>query len=193
MKGQRVGYKRVSTIVQNTERQLSGVEVDRLFEDKVSGKDTNRPQLQELIKYVREGDTVIIHSMDRLARNLIDLRKLINDFTGRGVAVQFIKEGLTFTGQDSPMNVLLLNMLGAVAEFERAFILERQAEGIALAKERGAYKGRKQSLSDEQIALALAEVNQGIPKTKVAAKFGISRQTLYDYIAEFGSDASETA
>src|SRR5271170_7247718 len=141
--GQTVGYRRVSTLDQNTTRQLDGVELDRVFEDKLSGKDTNRPQLTAMLAHVREGDTVIVHSLDRLGRNLVDLRRIVSDLTERGVKVQFIKENLIFSGEDSPMSNLLPSMLGAVAEFERALILERQREGIAIAKRAGVYKGRK--------------------------------------------------
>ena len=114
-----VGYIRVSSVDQNTERQLEGVELDKVFKDKASGKDTSRPQLQAALDYVREGDVLVVHSMDRLARNLDDLRKIVLDLTKRGVHVQFVKESLIFTGEDSPMSNLLLSMLGAVAEFER--------------------------------------------------------------------------
>ena len=115
MNGQRVGYVRVSTVEQNTERQLDGVAVDKRFEDKASGKDTARPQLAAVLEYVRDGDTLVVHSMDRLARSLEDLRRLVRELTARGVRVEFVKENLTFTGEDSPMSNLLLSMLGAVA------------------------------------------------------------------------------
>jgi len=134
MNGQKIGYKRVSSIDQNTARQLDGVPLDKLFEDKASGKDTNRPELQAALSYCREGDTLVVHSMDRLARSLVDLRGLVTELTGRGIAVEFAKENLRFNGDDSPVSVLLLSMLGAVAEFERALILGRQREGIVLAK-----------------------------------------------------------
>ena len=116
MTGQRIGYRRVSTIDQNTARQLDGLAIDKVFEDKASGKDTVRPQLQAAMEFCREGDTLLVHSMDRLARNLTDLRMLVRQLTERGVAVQFQKEALTFTGEDSPMANLLLPMLGAAAE-----------------------------------------------------------------------------
>jgi DNA invertase Pin-like site-specific DNA recombinase len=147
MVGQRIGYVRVSSVEQNTDRQLEGLELARTFTDKASGKDTQRPELEQLLKFVREGDTVVVHSMDRLARNLDDLRRLVADLTKRGVKIQFVKESLTFTGEDSPMSNLLLSVMGAFAEFERALIRERQREGVALAKQRGAYKGRKKTLS----------------------------------------------
>lgn len=140
-RGQRVGYIRVSTTDQNTARQLDGVELDRIFEDKASGKDARRPRLQELLAYVREGDTVIVHSMDRLARNVDDLRRIVTELSGRGVRVEFQREGVVFTSEDNPMNTLLLTMLGAVAEFLRAQNLENQREGIAKAKQAGKYKG----------------------------------------------------
>src|SRR4051812_27232232 len=139
MSGQKVGYIRVSTLDQNTERQLEGLALDRVFTDKASGKDTRRPELENLLSFVRGGDTVVVHSMDRLARNLDDLRQIVHTLTGKGVRIAFVKEQLTFTGEDSPMASLLLSVMGAFAEFERALIHERQREGIALAKQRGAY------------------------------------------------------
>ncbi len=139
MTGQRIGYIRVSTFDQNPERQLEGVKVDRAFSDKASGKDVKRPQLEALISFARTGDTVVVHSMDRLARNLDDLRRIVQTLTQRGVHIEFVKEHLSFTGEDSPMANLMLSVMGAFAEFERALIRERQREGIALAKQRGAY------------------------------------------------------
>ena len=150
-KGQRIGYVRVSSYDQNPDRQLENETLDRVFTDKASGKDVNRPQLEEMIQFVREGDTVVVHSLDRLARNLDDLRNLVKNLNDRGVKIQFVKEGLTFTGEDSPMSNLLLSVMGAFAEFERALIKERQREGIELAKKRGVYKGRKKALSEKDI------------------------------------------
>jgi DNA invertase Pin-like site-specific DNA recombinase len=146
----RVGYVRVSSVDQNTVRQLDGTAVERTFTDKASGKDTTRPKLDELLAFVRDGDTVIVHSMDRIARNLDDLRRIVRTLTGKGVRVEFVKENLIFTGEDSPMATLLLSVMGAFAEFERALILERQREGITAAKQRGVYTGRKPALTDEQ-------------------------------------------
>lgn len=180
-KGQRVGYVRVSSVGQNTERQLDGVQVDRCFTDKASGKDTLRPQLEALLEFVREGDTVVVHSMDRLARNLDDLRKLVLTLTNRGIKVQFVKESLTFSGEDSPMAMLLLSMLGAVAEFERSLIKERQREGIAIAKAKGVYRGRKPSLNAGQIEELRKRIAVGDKKAVIAREFGISRETLYQY------------
>jgi len=182
MKGQRIGYLRVSTFEQNTARQLEGIDVDKIFTDRASGKDTKRPELDALMQFVREGDTVVVHSMDRLARNLDDLRQIVRTLTGRGINIQFVKESLTFTGEDSPMATLLLSVMGAFAEFERALIRERQLEGIALAKQRGAYKGRKKTLSAEQIAELKERVANRENKTQIARDFGISRETLYQYL-----------
>ena len=137
----RIGYIRVSSLDQNAERQLDGVDLDKRFTDKASGRDTKRPQLQNALEYLREGDVLVVHSMDRLARNLDDLRKIVLGLTGRGVSVEFEKEQLTFTGEDSAMSNLLLSVMGAFAEFERSLIKERQREGIALAKRKGSTRG----------------------------------------------------
>lgn len=180
MNGQRVGYVRVSSVDQNTDRQLDGVPVDKRFEDRASGKDTARPQLTAALEYVREGDTLVVHSMDRLARSLEDLRRLVRELTARGVRVEFVKENLAFTGQDSPMSTLMLSMLGAVAEFERSMIRERQREGIALAKARGVYKGRKPALSEAQAAEVVARLAGGESATDLAREFGVARATVYN-------------
>jgi DNA invertase Pin-like site-specific DNA recombinase len=180
--GQKVGYIRVSSLDQNTARQLDGIELDHVFEDHASGKTANRQGLQAALKHVRAGDTLVVHSMDRMARSLDDLRRLVRELTARGVRVQFMKENLTFTGEDSPMSNLLLSMLGAVAEFERALIGERQREGIALAKIAGKYKGRKPSLSTEQQQTLKARAEAGENRSALAREYGISRQTLYTYL-----------
>ncbi|NLT23467.1 MAG: recombinase family protein [Syntrophorhabdus sp.] len=182
-KGQHIGYVRVSSVEQNTNRQLEGVELDRTFTDRASGKDTRRPALEELLRFVREGDVVIVHSIDRLARNLPDLRRIVEDLTGRGIQLRFVKENLTFSGDDSPMSTLLLSVMGAFAEFERALIRERQAEGIAAAKRRGVYKGRKKALSREQAEELKERVRNGERKSALAKAFRISRETLYRYLA----------
>jgi DNA invertase Pin-like site-specific DNA recombinase len=191
--GQRIGYIRVSTFEQNPERQLDQVQVDKVFTDKASGKDTLRPALDAMLSFVREGDTVVVHSMDRLARNLDDLRRIVQELVKRRICVEFVKEHLIFTGEDSPMATLMLSVMGAFAEFERALIRERQREGIALAKQRGAYRGRKKSLPPDRIADLRSRVAAGVAKAKVAREFGISRETLYNYLAEADSDAVRTA
>lgn len=184
MTGKRIGYIRVSSLDQNPQRQLEGIPLDRVFTDKATGKDTKRPALESLLSYVRDGDTVIVHSMDRLARNLDDLRHLVQRFTKAGVRVEFVKEVLTFTGEDSPMAILLLSVMGAFAEFERALIRERQREGIALAKKRGAYKGRKPKLTKDQIEQLKERVANREKIAAIARDMGISRTTLYQYLQE---------
>lgn len=186
-KGLQVGYLRVSTIDQSEVRQLEGIELDKRFTDKVSGRDRNRPGLERMIEFVREGDTVLCHSMDRLARNLDDLRLLVKKLTSKGVKVCFVKESLTFTGEDSPMANLLLSVMGAIAEFERELIKERQREGIAIAKKRGAYEGRKRVLTANQAAALLKRVSAGESKTKLAKELGVSRNTIYMYVGRGGN------
>jgi DNA invertase Pin-like site-specific DNA recombinase len=182
MKAIQVGYVRVSSLDQNTDRQLDGIALDKTFTDRCSGKDTKRPQLALALDFLREGDTLVVHSMDRLARNVDDLRHIVKILTADGIAVRFVKESLTFTGDDSPMNNLLLTLLGAVAEFERSMIHERQREGIAIAKTKGVYTGRKQQLSPQQVGELTTRVGHGEPKTKIARDLGISRNTLYNYL-----------
>jgi DNA invertase Pin-like site-specific DNA recombinase len=187
-KGQRVGYVRVSSVDQNTSRQLDGVELDRVFTDHASGGTTNRPALAEALAFVRDGDCLVVHSMDRLARNLDDLRRIVRELTERGVSVEFVKEGQTFTGDaSSPMANLMLSMLGAFAEFERALIRERQREGIAIAKqEPGKYRGRAPALTADQVAELRARdaAQGGRGRAALAREYGVSRQTLYAYLAQ---------
>lgn len=183
MSGQTVGYIRVSSTDQKTDRQLDGIQLDETFTDKASGGTTDRPELQKCLKHLRKGDTLVVHSMDRLARNLDDLRKIVLGLTERGVTVRFHKEGLTFSAdKKDAMGELLLNVMGAFAQFERSLIRERQAEGIAKAKEKGVYKGRRKALSPDQIAALIAEVKSGEPKASVAKRHRISRETLYQYL-----------
>lgn len=183
MSGQNIGYVRVSTVDQNTARQLAGVTLDKTFTDRASGKSADRPQLQLCLEYVREGDTLHIHSMDRLARNLDDLRGIVKRLTSKGVQVRFHKEGQVFTGDDSPMANLLLSLLGSISAFERELINERIREGVAIAKASGKYKGSQPKLNSDQAAALRARVATGVPKAAVAREFGISRETLYSYLA----------
>ena len=180
--GQRLGYVRVSSVDQNTARQLDGFDLDERFEDKCSGKDRERPALQALLKHARKGDHVYVHEMSRLARNLTDLLNLVKELTGRGIVVEFVKERLTFDGSQDKIGTLMLQIMGAVSEFERAMILERQREGIRVAQAKGTYRGRKAALSaaraDELRRLAAAGEN----KAALARSFGITRQTLYSYL-----------
>ena len=176
------GYKRVSTIDQSTERQLDGIKMDRVFEDKLSGKDRNRPQLELLLSILREGDTIHIHSMDRLARNTRDLLNLVEEINSKGCQVIFHTEHLTFEpNKTDPYQVLMMTMLGAVAQLERSLILQRQKEGVAIAKSKGKYKGKKHKLSPEQVA-ELKELSKTTSITSLAKKFGITRPTCYAYL-----------
>lgn len=179
MSGQQVGYIRVSSYDQNTSRQLEGVELGKIFEEKVSAKNTDRPQLQACLEYLREGDTLHVHSIDRLARNLVDLQELVGRLTSKGVSVRFHKENLVFTGQDDAIARLTLQMMGAFAEFERAMIKERQREGIAKAKAEGRCWGRKAKLGPDQVAEIRDKLSIGVSRKAIAEELGISRQTLY--------------
>ncbi|AZI44164.1 recombinase family protein [Deinococcus psychrotolerans] len=147
--------------------------------DKASGKDAKRPQLIELLDYARDGDVILVHSMDRLARNLDDLRRIVQALTDKGARVEFLKEGLNFTGEDSAMSQLLLNVMGAFAEFERSLIRERQREGVTLAKKKRVYKGRKKILSVEQVEQLKERIQAGERKAALARELNISRETLY--------------
>lgn len=180
--GLRLGYKRVSTHVQNLSRQLDGVMLDKEFTDIASGKNRDRPRLDELLAFAREGDTIIVHSMDRLARNLLDLRNIIQDLLKRGVTIEFKTEGLTFTGDDSPMSMFMLSVMGAFSEFERSINLERQKEGIAIAKAAGKFKGKKAYLTPQQAEELRTMNSAGVPKSRIARQFGIARATVYLYL-----------
>ncbi len=183
-----VGYARVSSTDQDNARQIASLNsygIGKLFEDKASGKDTQRPALTTALDYLREGDTFVVHSLDRLARNLVDLLNIVQGLTNKGVTVKFLKENLTFTGnKEDHIATLTLSMLGAFAQFERSLIKERQLEGIAIAKEQGRFKGKPLRLSNEQSAKLIAEdqKNQGKGRTALAAKYGMSRETLYRYL-----------
>jgi len=185
MKGQTVAYIRVSSLLQNTERQLDGVPRDRTFEDRLSGKDANRPALKEMLAFVREGDTVLVHSLDRLGRNIDDLREIVKGLVARGVTVKFASENLAFTPEGTNhFSELMLNMLGSFAQFERQLSKERQKEGVQLAKAKGVYKGRKQEMTTEKIMEIRDRVAGGEAKAQVAKALGISRDTLYRYLTD---------
>jgi DNA invertase Pin-like site-specific DNA recombinase len=173
----KIGYTRVSTLDQSTDRQELGD--IRIFEDKASGKSTDRPALQEMLAYIREGDEVVVYSIDRLARNLRDLEDIIKEVNSKGASVTFLTEKLTFSGSDDAMSTLMLQMMGAFSQFERSMIRKRQAEGIAAAKAKGKdspYKGRKQSI-DRKVVLKMLDAGEGM--TAVAKALGVSRQSIY--------------
>ena len=175
-KGQNVGYIRVSSAGQNTERQLDGMTFDELFIDKCSGSSTDRPQLQAMLKHVREGDTIHVHSIDRLARSLRDLGQIVDDLQDKGVGITFHKNDMSFSGKPSKTDKLLLNLLGAIAEFERELIRERQAEGIEKAKAKGKYQGRRADINKhERISQLKAE---GKSLREIAKTVGCSLSTV---------------
>lgn len=187
MAGQDIGYIRVSSVDQNEQRQLVDVKLDKIFIDKTSGKDTNRPSLIEMMNYARDGDTIHVHSIDRLARNLIDLKKIIQSLVDKNVSIKFYKENLIFTkASDNPMDNLLLSILGGFAEFERSIIKERQKEGIRLAKEKGTYKGRMPLLSKSEVLMADEERKKEVPVSALARRLNVSRTTLYRYLEDVG-------
>ena len=173
-----VAYRRVSTTDQNTDRQLAGESFDKEFEDKASAKDVHRPALLELLDYVREGDTVVVHSIDRLARNLADLESLIQALTEKGVTVEFRKESLTFVGGADAMQTLMLQMMGAFAQFERSMIRERQREGIAAAKAAGKRLGRP-GITDKQLKSLRAKRASGESIRSLQDEFNLSRASVY--------------
>ena len=191
----KIGYVRLSTVEQNTARQLVGITLDRVFEEKVSAKNIgNRPVLREMLGFIRDGDDLYVHSMDRHARNLKDLLTLVTTITDKGVTLHFVKENLTFEAKAkaTPFNKLLLGLLGSVAEFERELILERQREGIAQAKARGAYKGRK-PIAPEKIEKAKELLAQGMTRTEAAKTVGMGRTTLFLYLKNNGQAQAKQA
>ncbi len=187
-----LAYRRVSTVDQTTARQLDGLGIhfNREYEDKATGGSADRPALQQLLADVGllasvANVTIHVHSIDRMARNLGDLERLVQELTSKGASVKFHKEGLQFSSEASPMDKLMLQVMGAFAEFERSMIRERQREGIALAKAvPGKYRGRAPALKPEQVLELKALAQGGTSKTELAKQFGISRASLYNYLAE---------
>jgi DNA invertase Pin-like site-specific DNA recombinase len=178
-------YLRVSTIEQNTDRQLRNVECDREFIEHASGKDTNRPVLQSLLNMLREGDHINIHELSRLARNTQDLLNIVQQIVDSGASIKFHKENLSFSGsnkKDDPFQKLMLTMLGAISTFERDLLLERQREGIALAKEKGKYKGRPPRFDDKKIKEIKQQFKESTNKAELAKELGISRGYLYEIV-----------
>ncbi|MBT3024136.1 MAG: recombinase family protein [Candidatus Thiodiazotropha sp. (ex Lucina aurantia)] len=178
-----VGYIRVSSYGQNTDRQLVGVDLQKIFEEKASAKDAQRPQLAACMEWLRDGDTLHVHSIDRLARNLSDLQQIVDELNSKGVTVRFHKEFLTFSGSDDPMQRLMLQMMGAFAEFERALINERRREGMAAAKLKGKQIGAKRKLSFDDIASIRQRLALGESKKALAEEYSVTRQTLYTALA----------
>ncbi len=171
-----VGYRRVSTLEQSLDRQDLG-ECDRVFEEKESAGSVDRPALQDMLSFVRSGDEVVVHSIDRLARNLIDLQSIIQELNDKGVTIRFLSESLSFSADEGcAFQTLQLQMLGAFSQFERTMIRKRQAEGIAKAKAKGVYDQRKRTVNTERIKQLFQD---GMSKAAIAKHLNISRMSVY--------------
>lgn len=179
MSHQLIGYVRVSSQGQNTARQLQGIELDMEFIDKVTGSNLDREKLQECVAYARKGDTVVVDSIDRLARNLRDLQEILETLTKKGVIVKFLKENLTFTGNDDAMSTLMLQMMGAFAEFERTMIRSRQRDGIDAAKKAGKHLGRPPTITPKLAKEAKEAKEDGVSIRQIAFRLKVSRATIY--------------
>ena len=176
----KVGYRRVSTLEQSLDRQDLG-ECDRVFEEKESAGSTNRPALQDMLSFVRDGDTVVVHSIDRLARNLMDLQSIIQELNNKGVTIRFLSESLSFSADGGcAFQTLQLQMLGAFAQFERTMIRKRQAEGIAKAKAKGVYAQRKRTINPDKVKQLFED---GMSKAAIAKHLNISRMSVYRSLA----------
>ena len=184
MVGKRIGYVRTSTADQNTARQLEGVPLDKTFTDQLSGKDRNRPQLQACLDFLREGDTLVVHALDRLGRNVRDLLDIVEELTTKGVTVSFLHPSLSFSGDDSPINKLLFLMLAGFAEMERSLIRERQLEGIAIAKREKKYLGRAPAIraGNGKLAELTKLAAENTPIAEMARAVNVSRQTIYSWL-----------
>lgn len=180
----KVAYIRVSTVEQNEERQLDAMskyKIDRYFSEKVSAKDTHRPLLQEMLRYVRENDTVYVHDFSRLARSTMDLLSIVKQLQGKGVHLVSLKENIDTS---TPTGKLMLQMIAAINEFERANLLERQKEGIAAAKKKGVYEGRKRiEIPDFDRYYQLWD-NHEMSKTAIAKELKVSRTVIDRLINE---------
>ena len=190
MRGHLISYIRVSTREQSTGRQvdaMSHLTIDKKYEEHVSGKSKERPQLRECINYAREGDTLYIYSIDRLARSLTDLKSIIDELVNKGVTVKSLKEGQTYAkGQSTSFSQMMLNILGAFAEFERNIMLERQAEGYAHARLHGTKTGKpfgKQPLDMRRRPEAIEHSNQGMTVTEIAKAMKLSRNSIYKLLS----------
>lgn len=172
-----IGYIRVSSEGQNTDRQLDGITLDKRYIDKLSGASKDRPQLNACLAYIRSGDTLHIHSIDRLARSLRDLQEIVDTLVNRGVTVEFHTERLTFTNEENPVSTMMLQMLGMIAQFERTLTRKRQREGIDIAKAKGKHLGRPKldyTRRDEAIELC----KQGHTISSISRLMKISRPSV---------------
>ena len=179
----KIAYTRVSTVDQNATRQLEGMEFDMVYKETCSGKSRKRPTLELMLSHLRPGDSVFVHSIDRLARNLRDLRDIVDQILSKGAKITFVHEGLTFDGnEDNPMSMLMLNMMGAFAEFERNMIVSRVREGIAASPKKS---GRPEKFTTEQKQEIAKLTNLGVAKAKIARQFDTTRMQIHRIMAEF--------
>lgn len=185
----KIAYIRVSSVDQNVDRQE--IEADRHYKDKATGTNTDRPQLQDMLSNLREGDEVHVWSIDRLARSIKDLHDIIEVITKAGASITFIKESMTFTAdKTNPMNQLMLNLLGSVYEFETAIRKERQLEGIAKAKKKGVYKGRS---TDVRLKSAIIEaLNNGTSQRNIAKELDTSLSNVQRVIKKHKAVMSDS-
>lgn len=191
----KVAYVRVSTIEQNEARQIEALEkhgIEKWFTEKISGKDTHRPELQNMLDYVREGDTIYVHDLSRLARSTKDLLEIVEILDNKKVSLVSNKENID---SSTPTGKLMLTMIGAIAEFERTNLLERQKEGIAIAKKAGKYKGRKPiEIEDERFKNLYSDyMRREITKVELAKELNVSRPTLDRMIKEYKETHKELA
>jgi len=190
----KIGYIRVSTVEQNTARQddmLKLEKCDKIFKEKRSGKDVNRPEFQKMMKYVKEGDTVVVCELSRLGRSMTDLAMIAEELRAKGVTIKSLKENIDF---DSPSGVLMYHMLSAFAQFERDLIRERQKEGIKAAKERGQKWGAKQIYgTDDRAMCELFSAYQRGEMTmeEAVSKFGSSKPTFYKHYNKWREGVTE--
>lgn len=187
----KIAYVRVSTVEQNEARQIEALEkydIEKWFTEKVSGKDINRPQLQQMLEFAREGDTIYVHDFSRLARSTKDLLSIVELLKSKGIHLVSNKECVDTS---TPTGTLMITMIGAINEFERTNLLERQREGIAIAKRNGAYKGRKPFTSDKFEELYQAYLSRKICKREFANLLGVSRPTLDKLIKNNGMNYTD--
>ena len=187
----KLGYVRVSTVEQNEERQLETMrkfEVKKIFSEKISAKDVNRPKLQELLEFAREGDTIFIHDFSRLARNTQDLLNIVEKLNSKGVQLVSSKENID---TNTPTGKLLLTVIGAISEFERLILHERQKEGVKIAKKKGLYKGRKPVKVENFKQHYTRWKNREVNKSQLARELGISRQPLYTLFDKYEKTHSD--
>lgn len=182
--GQVLGYKRVSSESQTTDRQDLG-QCDVVFDEKISGKSKDRPELAAMLKHARAEDTVVVHSIDRLARSLQDLQEIVDELVDKGVTVKFLKENLTFShGSENATGRLMLQVLGSIAEFERTLIRSRQKEGIERAKRQGKYEGRKPKIEASKI-VDCWEWNRSLSLKEIAKREGCSVSSVHRILSKY--------